>query len=63
MSAEMRDPSKEEIRLIPAVLYSQKSKKEMKDQGIVVGEYIKKKDGKSLWLDFPWNLFIKGADA
>jgi hypoxanthine phosphoribosyltransferase len=63
MSAEMRDPSKEEIRLIPAVLYSQKSKKEMKDQGIVVGKYVKKKDGKSLWLDFPWNLFIKGADA
>jgi hypoxanthine phosphoribosyltransferase len=63
MSEQMREPSKEEILLIPAVLYSQKSKKIMKKEGVIVGQFIKKKDEKSLWLDFPWNLFVKGADS
>jgi hypoxanthine phosphoribosyltransferase len=63
MSLEMRDESKKQLNIWPVVLYSQASKKSMESQGVVVGEYVKKKDGKSVWVDFPWNTFIKGADS
>jgi len=42
--------------VIPAVLYSQKTKKQLKTKGAIVGKYLKNK--KPLWLDFPWDTFM-----
>jgi len=47
--------------IIPAVLYSQKTKDDYED--VIVGKYLEKYKGKSRWVEFPWNTFIKGADA
>lgn len=46
---------KEDCNFIPAVVYTQHSKSDMKDEGIIYGSKIKKKDGQSPWLVFPWD--------
>jgi len=63
MAKEMNKDSKKYPIIIPVVLYSQLNKKESKDKGLVVGEFLKRKNNKKLWVNFPWNTFIKGADS
>jgi hypoxanthine phosphoribosyltransferase len=52
------------ITVIPAVLYTQQTKKTSQEEGIIYGKILKKdKKGKSIWVEFPWNTFIEGADS
>jgi len=45
--------------IIPAVLYSQKSKKELAKNGTIPGKILKKGKGKGEWLEFPWDTFME----
>ncbi len=48
---------------IPCVVYTQKKKKKMVNQGIIFGRKIKKVDGKRPWIVFPWDTLIPNAST
>jgi hypoxanthine phosphoribosyltransferase len=62
--AQMSDEFDTDINIIPAVLYTQQTKQLSKEEGIIYGSLLEKdKKGNSIWVEFPWNTFIKGADS
>jgi hypoxanthine phosphoribosyltransferase len=50
----------EDTKFIPCVTFTQKKKKFMQDNGIIYGEKIKKINGVSPWLVFPWDEDMEG---
>ena len=53
--SEIASTFKEDVKLIPCTVFTQKSKEFMYDEGILYGSRIKKIDGQRPWLIFPWD--------
>lgn len=51
----------EDCLFIPAVTYTQHSKEDMQEEGILYGSKIKKEKGESPWLVFPWDDLEEGS--
>jgi len=50
------------VAVVPCVLFTQKSKKDVENMGAIFGKSFYKKGKPSKWLMFPWNTFIDGCD-
>ena len=59
---EFEEATEKFLVVIPAVLYTQKSKKATRKMGVVYAEKLRKHKGKKLWVEFPWDTIKKKAN-